>query len=137
MMKLGEHVVPYAPVGSRTRRQMRRKWAETDKHISFLLQSALVDPDDQAFLDFMDTVIPKQDIPSPPAGKVVQQVIGEQQAQTARMIYKPIGWASKGIKVCRCFEFTFSSFLIFIVDYKAVWNSSTYLISPIVNIVSL
>ena len=99
MLKLGDHLMPYSPISSRTHSQVKRKWAETEKHINSLLQKISPDWVDQAFLEFMDTVILKEN--TPPVDRVVQRVTGTQHMPTAQIIYQAIGWSFNGIKVCK------------------------------------
>ena len=64
MMKLGSEVVPYVPIASRTRNQIRKKRIITDTHITFLLTNTLTSQEDQTFLDFLTSAVLK-DVPLP------------------------------------------------------------------------
>ena len=68
MMKLGSEVVPYAPVASRTRNQIRKKCILTDTHIMFLLTNTLTSQEDQTFLDFLTSTV-LRDVPLPGAAE--------------------------------------------------------------------
>ena len=63
MVKFGADLVPYAPIANRTRRQIRKKQLSLNRRITFLLTNPSIDHDDQAFLDFMESVVLK-DVPS-------------------------------------------------------------------------
>ena len=119
MVKFGTELVPYAPIANRTRRQIRKKQLSLNRRITFLLTNPSIDHDDQAFLDFMESVVLKdvpsipelivspvkseQDSPTEPESIVDVDVSTEQEMMVQQEISIQREWMYKGIEVSKTF----------------------------------